>query len=132
MDIENDYDKIKKFYVDKLNFSEELVEYLANEELILTCVEGRSNSYLSNKYNASVENIVEMLQKYLGFNGWERDLDFNPFDIFEVSCRLLDDYGFNLTLISPTITDEQIVSTFFICKVFTELRERMNNEYYKT
>lgn len=132
IDPEDSFNELKRAYIDNLNFSEVLVDYLSNEEIILTCVEGRSNKYIATKFVITEEEIESILSEYLGFSGWKYDLDFNCYEFYEASHKNLDDYIFNCYLVSPTFSQQLVLATYFICRVFDELKERMDNEYYRT
>jgi len=126
------FEEIKNIYLNNLHFSEHLVDYLSSEEILLTCIEGRSVSYIVNKFWIETAEAEYILKEYLGFSGWRHDLDFNPYSIYKASNKLLDDYIFNCYLISPNSSQQLILTTYFICRVFDELKERMDNEYYRT
>jgi len=129
---DNAFEEIKNIYLNNLNFSEELVDYLSNEDIIMTFVEGRYVSYIANKFCMEESDIENIIESYLGFTGWKYDLDFNPYDLYIASSKLFDDYIFNCYLVSPNFSQQLVLATYFICRVFDELKERMDNEYYRT
>jgi len=132
IDFENAFDEIKRIYLDNLHFSEDLVDYLSNEEILIMCVSGRANSFIAKKFNMEEIEVEKIIEEYLGFTGWRYDIDFNPYDIYLSSNKTFDDYIFNCYLFSSNYSQQLILATYFICRVFDELRERMDNEYYRT
>lgn len=126
------FNEIRDIYINNLKFSTELVDYLSNEEILLHSVQGRSNSYIASKYLMLEEDVQKIVSDYLGFNGWKYDLDVNCYDFYLVSKKGFDDYVFNCYLVSPNFSQQLVLATYFICRIFDELKERMDNEYYRT
>lgn len=132
MEQEDVFETIKKFYMSKLHFTESLVDYLSNEEVLLACVEGHSNFSISNKFFIEEPVIESIIKDYLGFSGWKHDLDFSPYDIYKASSKTMEEYIFNCYMISPNSSNNLVLTTYFICRIFDEIKERMDNEYYRT
>lgn len=129
---ENAFEEIKNIYLNNLHFSEDLIDYLSNEEILMTCIDGRSVSYIAKRFFIAEVEVENIIKEYLGFSGWKYDLDFSPHSIYNASIKSLDDYIFNCYLISPNSSQQLVLTTYFICRVFDELKERMDNEYYRT
>ena len=74
-----------KFYGDNFHIPAIVVEYMVVLDILRESVTGYSNSRISNKYDLSIQEVSEILNEFLGFAGWNFDLDFNPIALYNKS-----------------------------------------------
>jgi hypothetical protein len=117
-------------YVNKeFGVSCELLNYIAVEEILLCCATGLSNKTISNICNCKEKYIIEVLNEFFNFDGWEEDLDVNILHLYESSGKLIDSYEILIKMISSVYESIDIKKSYDICKKYEEIIKRINKYY---
>lgn len=124
----NLFNYLHNFYIDKLNFTEEEFELLCNISILNLCAEGLSNNSIVRRTNIVGDSVVETIKKYFYFDGWEKDLDLNPLKVYN-SSEDLDEYVYNISMVSPLMELDIIMQSYYICKLYIELDNRLEKKY---
>ena len=69
---------IKQFYLDNFNIPGDLVDLLADSNILTMCVSGSSNESISKLLDIDIESVKQIIKSVFEFDGWEKDLDINP------------------------------------------------------
>ena len=109
-----------------MNFDEEFFEYLTKkgfnerwfflaslQNLFLYVVNGFSNEHVASMVNLEKEYVEIAAQDFLGFPGWEDDLDYSPW------------YKYKNNL----LTKEENSDIIEICERYQDYREELDGYY---
>lgn len=117
-------DLIKKLFL----ISNQLIDYIAVYEILDLSMCGRSNKSISNAIDTDEDYVVEVLNEFLDFPGFEEDLDFYPitlyikskgsFNMFETLCCTVDYYG-------------DIELLYESCKKLVDIKKEVDRFYAK-
>jgi hypothetical protein len=118
-----------EYVSNEFGISEELLNYVAVEEILSCCATGLSNKTIANVCNCDIKYVIEVINEFFNFNGWKDDLDINTYHIYESSGKLLDSYRMLVKLVSSVSEDIDINKSFNICKKYEEILEKVNNYY---
>jgi len=131
MDDSKSWETIKEFYMEKFGTEENLVELMSNYDILLACVSGVSNAKICYHLDISEETLVNVLNEYLSFNGWETDLDVNPYMLYKKSGKSYSELVFQSQVedVSKLYSDDEIETMFRICSVFYRLEDTLRNEW---
>jgi hypothetical protein len=75
---------IRQFYMDTFGISPDLVDLLADKDILTMCVSGASNRSISTALDIEEEDVKKVIQAIFDFNGWEKDLSINPLILNDV------------------------------------------------
>lgn len=97
------WETIKNYYKETFGIDKSLVDLLASYDIALLCASGASNKRISHfihgfsDVDITEEEVSKELSNVLGFSGWEKDLDINPYLEYDDS---MDEDEFRENLIS--------------------------------
>lgn len=77
------YNQIKQFYKEKFGIDAELVDIVSVFDILKLCASGASNKSISCFLDESEILISQIVDAYLGFNGWKEDLFFSPLKLYK-------------------------------------------------
>ena len=120
------FDKVKEFYKETFGVSDELVELMADKDILSMSVEGSSNESISHILNVDVDSVGEVLHKVLKFRGWQNDLNFSPYQLF-YKTNSEEEFvrGFCHYMYAPKIAER----TYAICAVYKEISDEINRNW---
>ena len=90
------WNEIKQFYVDSFGISPELVDLLADNDIITMCVSGSSNATISKNLDIEVESVNTVILTILDFTGWKYDMSINPLSIYNDLALIKNKGGYPL------------------------------------
>lgn len=76
------WEQIKKFYQDKFGVEPALVDLMADYDILKLCASGSGNKRISEFLSMDMKDVTFILDKCLGFGGWNNDLTFSPLSIY--------------------------------------------------
>ncbi len=125
---------IREFYSKNFNIPEDLVDLVASNDIILMCVSGSSNSSISRILDIDEDSIKDILSTVLDFNGWEYDLQLNPYRVFNDLANkgktLFQPFQEELiSSFGPLLVDEDIKTMFRICRIYSKLELLLDREW---
>lgn len=118
-----------EYVSNEFGISEELLNYIAVEEILSCCVTGLSNNTIANICNCDIKYIKEVLNDFFEFDGWKEDLDINTYYLYESSGKIIDSYRMLIKTLSSASDDIDIDKSFYICKKYEEILEKVNKYY---
>ena len=124
------WEAVKEFYDENFGLSEGLVELMSNYEILLACVSGISNSRICYRMNLDEDELHHILNEWLSFDGWEEDLDLNPYSIYKrIPDYCLSTFIDEVKVVSHMYSDEGITTMFRVCSIFYRLEDMLENEW---
>lgn len=87
----NLWDNVKKFYKERFGIDAELVDIMSNRDVLLMFVSGYSTSTISTSLNIEESEINDVIYRYLGTVGWDKDLSISPIRMYRDGKNLPDD-----------------------------------------
>ena len=72
------WDKVKRLYFEKFGYTDTLVEMVASSLILKLCASGTSNKQIADALELDIEVVVEEIEKWLYFSGWEEQLACDP------------------------------------------------------
>ena len=135
---EEKWNEIKQFYLDSFGISPDLVDLLADNDILVMCASGSSNKSISAHLDIDIRSIKEIIQSVYSFPGWEEDIEFNPLQIFN---ELLDSGDYLFGDFKSSVTDQidnfglEPIRTgglrimFRVCKLYESISERLEKEW---
>jgi hypothetical protein len=118
-----------EYVYNRFGISKEILDYIAVNDILLCCVAGLGNNTISMKYKLSADYVSDVLKEFLDFDGWEHDLDVNTFFIYETSGTLFESFKMMIELTTKLLTDNEIENAYRICKLYTKIKERIDDFY---
>lgn len=124
-----DWEAIKQIYEEKFGVSGIQVDYIAVNEILKLTVSGISNEKISNFVGCDTEYISSTNHSFLGFKGWNRDLDINPWNIF---CRI---HGNKMAFekeiwdLTNLLDSGTIDLAYRLCSIYNNIRKEINDFY---
>jgi hypothetical protein len=103
-----------------------VVDHMSILNLIKMCANGLGNMKIGYYNDLDVEVVEKTLFRYVGFKGWDLDLDLNPWRIY---CTTQGNYElYEMKILSLTnLVDYDIIHTSYkICKKYEQIREEIN------
>lgn len=87
----NLWEDVKSFYKTTFNIDAELVDIMANRDVLLMFVSGFSTQTISASLNMDEADVNDAIYKYLGTVGWDKDLSISPIRMYRDGEHLPDD-----------------------------------------
>jgi hypothetical protein len=125
---ENLWYQIVEIYKEKFHTNEEIINLIAVKDILKLSVSGLSNATIANHYDFDIEYVQSVLKEFLGFTGWDRDVDFSPLLLYKNHKALLD-FVTEAKTISATADDLLAIMCYNLCKQFEELERTINDNY---
>jgi len=72
------WDRVKRLYFEKFGYTDTLVEMVASSQILKLCASGASNKQIADVLEIDIDVVVEELEKWLYFSGWDEQLECNP------------------------------------------------------
>lgn len=116
------WDVIKNYYKIMFNIPPLYIEYIACYPILIDCVTGYSNSSIARRHKLPETYVRDVIIDFLGFLGWEEDLDVNPYAIYKKTNRNFEFFNQELLINSAYLTQEDIKFIFKICNQFHKLK----------
>jgi hypothetical protein len=89
---------IKKFYKEKLNVPNIVVEYLSIIDIVKISLSGFSNDEICSTLDITIKNLKKDLTQSIGFSGFDSSLDKNPIKLYTICDGdfdiFLDDFDY--------------------------------------
>lgn len=128
---EKKWNAVRQFYMDSFGISPELVDLMASNEVLLMCVSGSSNESISVILNIDMGDVREILDTILNFSGWETDLEYSPFKIYEEDNEYISFVGSIVEINfaskgNPELDIDEINTMYFNCKTYASIEERLS------
>lgn len=125
----NLWEIIKLHYKYQFNISPDIVDYISVRPLLIKCLSGYSNYRIAFYTKESIKYISDILFKFLDFNGWNMDLDFNPIAYYNKVKGNLINFREEILMASSTADIKLIDKSFYLCKYFYNKIEKRIKEY---
>ena len=135
------WNAVRQFYMESFGISPDLVDLMASNEILLMCVSGSSNCSISRILNIDEESINEIISTIFDFDGWEEDLEFSPYHIYEQDESNIAFIGSIVDLFIGTgrvnlskpnkgsITIEEIDLMYRICTIYRSIEDKLEKEW---
>lgn len=81
----------KKFYKERFNIDPEIVEYVANLDVLLLCVSGYSNQEIADATGLTVNDVILILVRNFGHSGFNVNLGISPILLYRNGTELPND-----------------------------------------
>lgn len=124
MENQSNWEAVKEFYKEKFDLGGKLVELNANYTILLMCASGASNKSIAKFLDISEKSVGFVLNEVFPFDGWSKDLPFNPYKIYK-QCKG-DTERMTKMMLGDTLTLELI---YKMCEVMERVDERLENEW---
>jgi len=118
---------ILEFYKEKFGLKESYVNFVADQEILQACLSGLSNISIANAFHMHDEDASATIEAYFGFGGFSRDLDINPYMLYNVfRDRGYSKKSFNreLRLLSKELTNNKI-DIYSCCEKLKRLEDKI-------
>ena len=130
------WEVIKRFYMDSFGIPGDLVDLLADSDILTMCASGSSNDSISKMFDIDELDVKAVISAIFKFDGWTYDLEINPLRIYEglETDTFLGGYLlFNKfkTWIPPytSYSSDEIKTMFRICKLYKSIDLRIEKEW---
>jgi hypothetical protein len=126
---EERWNVVRQFYMESFGVAPELVDLMASNEILLMCVSGSSNSSISRILNIDIEDVQDIISTIFNFDGWDDDLEFNPYQIYQIDNEYIAFVGEIAELIEHfMLTDwdiDDINTMYFNCQIYSEIEDKL-------
>lgn len=101
---------------------------MAVDMILRDSVSGISNKKIAYKLNLDENYIKETLKEFLGFEGWEQDLDLNPWYVYR-RTNGEESYGFEIKTLTSATECGIIELMYNICERYERIRKEVDKIY---
>ena len=123
--------------MDSFGISPELVDLLADNDILVMCVSGSSNATISRNLDIEIESINTIILTILDFTGWKYDMGINPLSIYNDLAFVNNKGGYPLfkefdaviTKKDPSIGEKDRKTMFRVCKLYDSISSRLDKEW---
>ena len=133
-----DWEVIKEFYKTEFGIDGWVVEVYANLDILSLCVSGASNDSIVTFLELPIAEVVKVLGEVLDFDGWRSDLSLNPYRLFMQFDGLKGSVEHFTSFIKDVtvelrgegnIQGTKIEKLFYMCEIYNDIEERIQNEW---
>lgn len=133
MNSNRDWEIVKDFYVTTFSVPEELVDLVASSDVLLMCVSGACNESISNTLSIDVDIVGEILSTVLDFDGWDEDLNLNPYFVYNSMKSStgfgVDSFIHDVSITNKEYTTSQIETMYRVCSIFSQIEGRIEKDW---
>jgi len=113
-----------------LGMDPHLSDLIAVEPVISLCALGLSNQSIQYRLEMDLDYIASVIMSFLDFSGWEYDLDFSPFTVYELTDGDYLRYKEAIEIATPS--DHQFIhQSFMVCIAYSEIKGEIDSYYDK-
>jgi hypothetical protein len=131
------WNKVKEFYKKSFGIDGWVVEVLANLDILVLCASGSSNKSISNYTELPESEVKEVILQTFSFTGWEVDLPFNPYKIYNEMSQMptpfgVDEFIKELRLIYTPYGNGNSIDFYFVfkvCETMDTIERRIYDEW---
>ena len=123
---------IQNLYKERYGIEPHLVDYVAVNDILKLCASGLSNKHICKSLDQSPIYVAQVLFHFLGFNGWDSDLDLSPWNVYNrVSGNKL---AFEKEILDLTnlLNDDIIDLAYRVCSIYASIRKEMEKFYERS
>lgn len=128
----DNWEAVKKFYVETFNVTDDLVDLVADSEILHMCATGASNLSISNTLDIDIEIVKTVISSVYDFDGWATDLEINPYKEFEKfrdrGQYLFVDFDRHIESVSP-YSGVPIMDMFRSCKSYERIKINIDSNW---
>ena len=119
--------EIREYLSESGNIPEIVVDYLAVSNILQMCVRGLSNCKIAY-FNHIDEDIIESaLFRFLGFKGWDFDLDLDPWRVYVMTHGDFISYELRIMSLTNLLNCGIIQATYKLCKKYNTIKEEIEH-----
>jgi hypothetical protein len=108
-----------------------LSDYIAVKDILRLSVSGLSNMTIMRQLDEGKEYVEQVLHHFLEFEGFDKDLDFNPYIFYSRNNKNFTLFKDEISRISGVSDDFYfLLNLFRICIIFDEIDKKIM-DYYK-
>lgn len=74
--------QVQEFYLEKFGITPDLIEIATNIDILKMCATGASNETIGNFFEVDTETVSYIIDKHLGFRGFDKDQPNNAYRIY--------------------------------------------------
>ena len=124
-----DWELIKKFYKERLNVPESIVDNIAVFDILELSAKGFSNLYIAESLQMDKRYVRDVLIDFLKFTGWKNDLDISPIDVYNRCMGNFVCFAHEYRTISSMYDRDSVMVAHTVCKEFTRIKKGLEDYY---
>ena len=117
--------KIRGLLSESSNTPELVIDYMAVTNILQMSVRGLANFKIASFNGMDEEMVKHTLFKFLGFGGWEFDLDLDPWRMFVVTNGNFELYELQILSLTNLLDCDIIQLSYKLCKKYKQIREEI-------
>lgn len=119
------WDYIKYLYKKYYNIPPRIVDLMASEHILEMCTEGTSNEKIAVYHDVPVDYVIEIINQYFSFNGWDTDLDINPSQVYNTIDKNYNMYVKTVSTVTAMMDLAGVRKSFNICSKLEIIRKEI-------
>lgn len=127
MTLNSNWDYIRKTLASFLFCKEELIDLIAVYPVLELSLFGKSNQYISDTLDLSINDVSTILQEFLGISGSFQNLDFSPIIISE-KYNDCDEFMQEMEYMGLYVQTDAL---YYACKRLKEYKKEIDQFYAK-
>ena len=116
-------DLLIAYYKKAWNIPEKVTRVLFDYAILVACEHGKGIKTIARELETTEDDIKQVLDTYLGFPGWEDDLDLDPAVLYERFPYKKYMYYSEFRRISPATAKGIIWTSYEVCEKIIKLRK---------
>ncbi len=120
--------EIRGLLSESSNMPELVIDYKAVSNILQMCVRGLANFKIAYFNNMGEKEVERIIFQFLGFKGWEFDLDIDPWRMYTVTSGNHELYELELLNLTNLLGCGIIQLSYKLCEKYKTIQEEI--QYY--
>ena len=117
--------KIRGLLSESSNMPELVIDYMAVANILQMSVRGLANFKIAYFNSMDEETIKRTIFQFLVFDGWEFDLDLDPWRMYIVTSGNFELYELQILSLTNLLDCGIIQLSYKLCKKYEQIREEI-------
>lgn len=122
--------QIKKFYREKFGIEPDLVNLMADFDIMRLCASGSSTVSIAEFLGANPDDVADLLDMRLGFFGWGKDLTFSPLRVYnKLEDKNLESFRNKVVTAYGYIHNDDITKMYSAAELISRLEQLLDEKW---
>ena len=119
--------EIRGLLSESRNMPELVIDYMAVSNILQMCVRGLANFKIAYFNHIDEDEVKRIIFQFLGFGGWEFDLDIDPWRMYAVTSGNFEVYELEMLNLTNLLECGIIRLSYKLCEKYKTIKEEIQN-----